>query len=142
MRIVAALGGNALLRRGQAMTAENQRANIRRVAVELAALADGNDLIITHGNGPQIGLLALQSAAYDPDNVFPLDILDAETEGMIGYLIEQEMTNALPPGRRSAALLTQIEVDPLDPAFQKPSKPIGPVYEKAEAEAVAAAHLK
>ena len=140
MRIVAALGGNALLRRGQAMTAENQRANIRRVAVELAALADGNDLIITHGNGPQIGLLALQSAAYDPDNVFPLDILDAETEGMIGYLIEQEMTNALPPGRRSAALLTQIEVDPLDPAFQKPSKPIGPVYEKAEAEAVAAAH--
>ena len=140
MRIVAALGGNALLRRGQAMTAENQRANIRRVAVELAALADGNDLIITHGNGPQIGLLALQSAAYDPDNVFPLDILDAETEGMIGYLIEQEMTNALPPGRRSAALLTQIEVDPLDPAFQASSKPIGPVYDKAEADAVAEAH--
>jgi len=140
MRIVVALGGNALLRRGQAMTAENQRANIRRVALELAAIADGNDLIITHGNGPQIGLLALQSAAYDPENVFPLDILDAETEGMIGYLIEQEMTNALPPGRRSAALLTQIEVDPRDPAFQAPSKPIGPFFEKAEADELAATH--
>jgi carbamate kinase len=140
MRIVAALGGNAMLRRGQAMTAENQRANIRRVAVELAAIAEGNDLIITHGNGPQIGLLALQGAAYDPGNVFPLDILDAETEGMIGYLIEQEMTNALPPGRRSAALLTQIEVDPLDPAFRAPSKLIGPVYAKTEADAVAEKH--
>ena len=97
MKIVAALGGNALLLRGEKMTAEAQRANIRKAVRSLAGLiAQGHDVIITHGNGPQVGLIALQSAAGPAESVFPLDVLGAESEGMIGYLIEQEMRNALP----------------------------------------------
>ncbi len=139
MRIVAALGGNALLRRGQPMTAEAQRANVAVAARALAAVAEaGHQLVVTHGNGPQVGLLALQGAAYAPSTAYPLDVLGAETEGMIGYLIEQELGNLLPPDRPCAALLTQIEVDPADPAFGRPSKPIGPLYAKAEAEHLAA----
>jgi len=138
MRIVIALGGNALLRRGEPLTAENQRQNIRMAAEALAPLALKHQLVITHGNGPQVGLLALQSAAYKSDEVYPLDILDAETEGMIGYLIEQELINLLPADRRCATLLTQIEVAPDDPAFTHPSKPIGPVYDEAEAKRLAA----
>jgi carbamate kinase len=138
MRILIALGGNALLRRGESLTAEIQRYNVRRAAEVLAPLAHGHELIITHGNGPQVGLLALQSAAYDPQSVYPLDILDAESEGMIGYLIERELANLL-PDRHFATLLTQIEVDPGDPAFGRPSKPIGPVYDKADIERLAAA---
>jgi carbamate kinase len=134
MRIVIALGGNALLRRGDPMTAEVQRANVRRAVQALAPIAAAHDVVITHGNGPQVGLLALQSAAGDGD---PLDVLDAETEGMIGYLIEQELANLLPEGRRCAALLTQIEVDPADPAFGKPTKPIGPLYDDPEAGGLA-----
>jgi len=134
MRVVAALGGNALLRRGQPMTAENQRANVAVAARALLPIALEHDLILTHGNGPQVGLLSLQNAAYRPDEEYPLDILDAETEGMIGYLLEQELGNLLPPGRPMATLLTRIEVDPADPAFQRPSKPIGPVYDREEAE--------
>jgi len=137
MRIVVALGGNALLRRGEPLTADNQRQNIRIAAEALAPLALNHELVITHGNGPQVGLLALQSAAYKPDEMYPLDILDAETEGMIGYLLEQELINLLPPERRCACLLTQIEVDPKDPAFKKPSKPIGPVYAEKEAKKLA-----
>jgi carbamate kinase len=135
MRVVIALGGNALLRRGEPMTADVQRGNVRRAVRALAPIATAHDLVITHGNGPQVGLLALQSAAGDAAT--PLDVLDAETEGMIGYLIEQELTNVLPANRRCATLLTQIEVDPADPAFAKPSKPIGPIYDDREAGGLA-----
>ena len=132
MRIVIALGGNALLRRSEPPTAANQRRNVRIAAEALAPIARRHDLVISHGNGPQVGLLALQGAACKPDETYPLDILDAETEGMIGYLIEQELGNLL-PDRRCATLLTQIEVDPNDPAFGHPDKPIGPVYSEIEA---------
>ena len=107
MRVVAALGGNALLKRGEPMTAEVQRANVRKAAQALAALAREHDIIIAHGNGPQVGLLALQAAAYKEVDPYPLDILGAESVGMIGYLVEQELTNALPAGTRLATLLTQ-----------------------------------
>jgi len=137
MRIVAALGGNALLRRGEAPTAENQRRNVQVAAAALAPLALEHQLIITHGNGPQVGLLALQGAAETGGGGFPLDVLDAETEGMIGYLIEQELGGLLAGARPCATLLTQIEVDPTDPAFSHPSKPIGPVYDAAQAERIA-----
>jgi carbamate kinase len=126
MRILIALGGNALLRRGEPMTMSHQIANIRRAAQQIARLADGNQLIVAHGNGPQVGLLALQAA--------PLDVLDAESEGMIGYLLEQELANALPPRRQVATLLTRVEVDADDPAFIYPTKPIGPIYTEAQAE--------
>lgn len=140
MRVVAALGGNALLKRGEPMTAENQRANARIAAAALAELARaGHRLVVSHGNGPQVGLLALQGLAYKPAEAYPLDLLNAETEGMIGYLIEQELRNALPEAPMVATLLTQVEVDPADPAFRKPTKPIGPIYEKAEAERLAKA---
>ncbi|MCG4452432.1 carbamate kinase [Pseudomonas sp. MMS21-TM103] len=140
MRIVVALGGNALLRRGEAMTADNQRINIRIAAEQLAKIAPGIELVVAHGNGPQVGLLSLQAAAYTALNPYPLDVLGAETEGMIGYMIEQELGNLLPVEVPFATLLTQVEVDPADPAFQHPSKPIGPVYSKAEAERLAAEH--
>lgn len=138
MLVVIALGGNALLRRGEPLTAENQRANVKRAAAAIAeVIAAGHRVVICHGNGPQVGLLALQGAAYKPDEAYPLDVLGAETEGMIGYLIEQELENALPEGPRVATLLTQVEVDPRDPAFRHPTKPVGPVYDKAEAERLA-----
>jgi carbamate kinase len=138
MRIVVALGGNALLRRGEPMTADNQRINIRIAAEQIAKIAPGNELVVAHGNGPQVGLLSLQAAAYTSLNPYPLDVLGAETEGMIGYMIEQELGNLLPVEVPFATLLTQVEVDPADPAFQHPSKPIGPVYSQAEAERLAA----
>ncbi len=137
MRIVVALGGNALLRRGEAMTAENQRENVRIASQQMAQVAPGNQLVIAHGNGPQVGLLALQGAAHDPQNPYPLDVLGAETEGMIGYMIEQEMGNLLPPELPFATILTQVEVDPNDAAFKTPTKPIGPVYSKQDAERLA-----
>ena len=140
MLVVAALGGNALLRRGEPLTAETQRTNVATAAASLAQIIEaGHQLVVTHGNGPQIGLLALQGAAYKPDEVFPLDVLGAETDGMIGYLIEQELENALGHDRPVATLLTQVEVDPKDPAFARPTKFIGPVYDKAEAERLAQA---
>ena len=138
MRVVAALGGNALLRRGQPLTAENQRENVQRACAALAPLALEHELVITHGNGPQVGLLALQGAAYGKVDTYPLDVLDAQTEGMIGYLIMQELGNLLPFEKQLATLLTMIEVDPGDPAFQNPTKPIGPVYTAEEARALAA----
>ena len=138
MRIVVALGGNALLRRGQPMTAANQRANIRIAAEALAPVALEHELVITHGNGPQVGLLALQGAAYHPDDAFPLDVLGAETEGLIGYLIEQELGNLLPFDKPLATLLTMVEVDPEDPAFADPTKFVGPVYDEAAASELAA----
>lgn len=130
MRIVVALGGNALLRRGQEMTAANQRENARIAANALAPIGEGEELLITHGNGPQVGLLALQDAAYEEVEEYPLDVLGAETEGMIGYMIEQELGNLLPFEKPLATLLTMVEVDPEDPAFQDPTKFIGPVYDK------------
>jgi carbamate kinase len=133
MRVVIALGGNALLHRGEPLTAENQRRNVKIAAAALAPIAHEHQLVITHGNGPQVGLLALQCAAYKLEESFPLDVLDAETEGMIGYLIEQELSTRLPARHRCATLLTLVEVDPKDPAFDKPSKPIGPVYSEDEA---------
>jgi len=138
MRIVIALGGNALLHRGQPLSAANQRHNVQLAAAALAPLAERHELVISHGNGPQVGLLALQGAAGRPEEAYPLDILDAETEGMIGYLIEQELGNRLPAGRRCATLLTQVEVDARDPAFARPDKPIGPVYSESEARRLAA----
>jgi carbamate kinase len=138
MRIVVALGGNALLRRGQPMTAENQRENVRTAAVALAPIAAEHELVVSHGNGPQVGLLALQGAAYTAVETYPLDVLGAQTEGMIGYFIEQELGNLLPIEKPFATLLTMIEVDPADPAFQDPTKFIGPVYDKAEADKLAA----
>lgn len=137
MLVVIALGGNALLRRGEAMTAENQRNNVRIAAEALAPIAREHQLVITHGNGPQVGLLALQGAAYDKVETYPFDVLGAETEGMIGYVIEQELGNLLPFERPFATLLTMIEVDPADPAFSHPTKFIGPVYDKADADRVA-----
>ncbi|WP_233837741.1 carbamate kinase [Paraburkholderia sp. ZP32-5] len=137
MRIVIALGGNALLRRSEPMTAENQRENVRLAARQIALVAPGNELVIAHGNGPQVGLLALQSAAYKEVEAYPLDVLGAQTEGMIGYLIEQELGNLLPFEVPFATILTQVEVDPYDPAFAHPTKPIGPVYPKEDAERLA-----
>ena len=137
MRLVIALGGNALLRRGQPLTADNQLENIRRAAAQLARVASNHELVLTHGNGPQVGLLALQSAAYTAVESYPLDVLGAQTDGMIGYLLEQELANLLPL-RTVTTLLTRVEVDPKDPAFAKPTKPIGPVYTQDEAKRVAA----
>ena len=137
MRVVVALGGNALLRRGQPMTVDNQRANVRVACDRLAPIAEKHELIISHGNGPQIGLLALEEAAYQEVPESPLDVLGAETQGMIGYLVEQELGNRLPFERPLASLLTMIEVDPDDPAFADPSKPIGPLYDKSEADKLA-----
>ena len=132
MRVVAALGGNALLRRGQPLTAENQRENARAACKALAPLALEHELVISHGNGPQVGLLALQGSAYTEVEPYPLDLLGAQTEGMIGYLIQQELGNELPFEKRLASLLTLIEVDGDDPAFGDPTKPIGPIYDKAD----------
>ncbi|WP_151083060.1 carbamate kinase [Nocardioides cynanchi] len=134
MRIVIALGGNALLQRGQPMTAANQRANIRTAADRIAQVVPGNEVVIAHGNGPQVGLLALQAEAYHDVAPYPLDVLGAETEAMIGYVIEQELGNLLPVETPLATVLTMIEVDPRDPAFAHPTKPIGPVYDRWTAE--------
>jgi len=136
MRIVAALGGNALLRRGEPLTAEAQARNVALASVALADLGRNHGLLVTHGNGPQVGVLALQDAAVPDIGNFPLDVLGAGTTGMIGYIVAQEFRNRL-PGRQVAMLLTQIEVDPKDPAFGRPTKPIGPVYDEAEARALA-----
>ena len=138
MRIVIALGGNALLRRGQPMTADNQRANIRAASERIAEVAPGNEIVIAHGNGPQVGLLALQAAAYVDVPAYPLDVLGAQTEAMIGYVIEQELGNLLPEDQPLATILTMVEVDRDDPAFGHPTKPIGPVYPRDHAVVLAA----
>lgn len=140
MRIVVALGGNALLRRGQALTAENQRANVKIAAQALAPVAEEHQLVICHGNGPQVGLLALQADAYKQVDPYPLDVLGAQTEGMIGYMVEQELGNLLPYERPFATILTMVQVDAADPAFSNPTKFIGPVYDEAEALQLAEAN--
>lgn len=134
MRIVVALGGNALLKRGEPMTHEVQRANVRVAAQALAPLAQQHQLVLAHGNGPQVGLLALQASAYKDVEAYPLDVLGAQTEGMIGYMIEQELGNLLPMEVPFATILTMVEVDPGDPAFQNPTKFVGPVYDQGEAD--------
>jgi len=137
MLIVTALGGNALLKRGEPMTAENQRANVRIACEALAPVARDHQLVIGHGNGPQVGLLSLQQTAYGKVDPYPFDVLGAQTEGSIGYMIEQELGNLVPFERPLATLLTMIEVDPADPAFKNPTKFIGPVYAKVDADRVA-----
>src|SRR3954470_14137778 len=133
VRVVVALGGNALLRRGQALSAEKQRTNARAACQALAPVALAHELVVSHGNGPQVGLLALQGSAYTAVDTYPLDVLGAQTEGMIGYMLEQELGNQLPFERHLATLLTMIEVDARDPAFANPTKPIGPLYDAREA---------
>ena len=135
-RLVVALGGNALLRRGEAMTADIQRQHAAEAMTAVAELAGSHDIVLTHGNGPQVGLLALQASAYTDVPAYPLDVLGAETEGMIGYVLEQELSNRL-PGRTAVTVLTQVVVDPDDPAFQTPTKPIGPVYTEEQAQRLA-----
>ncbi len=136
MLIVAALGGNALLRRHESLDAEVAQRNVKVAATVLADLARDHQLVITHGNGPQIGLLALQSEAFRDVRTYPLDVLGAESEGMIGYLLERELGNVL-GALPVASLITQTVVDALDPAFRKPSKPIGPVYTADRARVLA-----
>ncbi|MFF1685133.1 MULTISPECIES: carbamate kinase [unclassified Streptomyces] len=138
MRIVVALGGNALARRGEPMTADRLRANVRSTCEALAGLARQHELVITHGNGPQVGLLALQNLAYQDVAAYPLDILGAETQGMIGYVIQQELSNALAGEREVAAVVTTTEVDEADPAFGHPTKLIGPQYTAQDAAEAAA----
>jgi carbamate kinase len=138
MRVLVALGGNALLKRGEPMTADVQRANVRTAAVALAPVAGRHQLVLSHGNGPQVGLLALQAAAYTDVEPYPLDLLGAQTEGMIGYLIEQELGNLLPAEVPLATILTMVEVDGDDPAFDDPTKFVGPIYDDGDAEALAA----
>ena len=137
LRVVAALGGNALLRRGEPAEAGRQLERIRQAVASLATVAQRHDLILTHGNGPQVGLLALQQAAYPDIAPYPLDFLGAETQGMIGYPLAQALRSRLPE-RETAVLLTQVVVDESDPAFQCPSKPVGPVYSEEEAKRLAA----
>ena len=137
MRVVVALGGHALVRKGERPSADIQRKNVRIAAKALAPVAEAHQVVITHGNGPQVGLLALQAAAYEDVGPYPLDILGAESEGMIGYMIEQELGNLLPVERPLATILTMVEVDPADPAFKNPTKPIGPLYTEDEARTLA-----
>jgi carbamate kinase len=138
MRIVIALGGNALLRRSDPMTTAVQRHNVRTAAEAIAPLAAEHSIVVVHGNGPQVGLLALQADAYTGAEPYPLDVLDAGTQGMIGYLIQQELRSVLPADRQVATLLTMIAVDPADPAFASPTKFVGPVYTREAAHALAA----
>lgn len=137
LTIVVALGGNALLRRTDPMTAEAQRANVKIAAQALAPLAASHNLVVAHGNGPQVGLLALQAAAYTAVEPYPLDVLGAQTQGMIAYMVEQELGNVIPFEKHIATLLTMVEVDPDDPAFHNPTKFVGPTYEKAAADKLA-----
>jgi carbamate kinase len=116
------------------MTADVQRRNVRVAAEALAPVAKEHQLVLAHGNGPQVGLLALQASAYKEVEAYPLDVLGAQTEGMIGYMIEQELGNLLPFEAPFATILTMVEVDPNDPAFQNPTKFVGPVYDRAEAD--------
>jgi carbamate kinase len=136
MRIVAALGGNALLKRDEPADAGIQRANVELAASRLARIAEEHEVVLSHGNGPQVGLLALQNAAYDGVVPYPLDVLDAESEGMVGYMLGLAIRNEL-PGRELVTVLTEVVVDAGDPAFDAPSKPIGPVYPQLEAERLA-----
>ena len=140
MRIVVALGGNALLRRGAPMTVAGQRAAIAAASEPLARLAADHELVVSHGNGPQVGLLALQAASYDHVSEYPFDVLGAQTGGMIGYLLESELSNHLGDDTPVAVLITRTLVDPGDPAFANPTKFVGPTYSRDQADRVAQDH--
>ncbi|TXL57510.1 carbamate kinase [Aeromicrobium terrae] len=140
MRVVVALGGNAILRRGEPMTVANQRAAIAEACGPLAEISQQHELVVSHGNGPQVGLLALQAAAFDEVSAYPFDVLGAQTEGMIGYLIEQELGNATGNERVLVTLVTRTIVDREDPAFANPEKFVGPVYDEHQAKRLAAEH--
>ena len=137
MRVLVAIGGNALLKRGETLGIGNQRRNMSDAALALAAIANEHRTILVHGNGPQVGLLALEAGAYKDAPPYPLDVLGAESQGMIGYVIEEALRRVM-PGSEIVTLLTQTMVDPDDPAFATPSKPIGPLYDEATAKALAA----
>ncbi|MBF4383771.1 carbamate kinase [Vibrio anguillarum] len=134
--VVVALGGNALLRRGQPLEADVQRRNIEIAVKTISEIAKHYNVVLVHGNGPQVGLLALQGLEYKKVAPYPLDVLGSETQGMIGYMLMQEFKNMLPE-RNISCMLTQMMVDPKDPAFANPTKPIGPVYQEAEARELA-----
>ena len=134
--VVVALGGNALLRRGEPLEADVQRRNIETAVKTISEIAKVYNVVLVHGNGPQVGLLALQGLEYKQVNPYPLDVLGSETQGMIGYMLMQEFKNYL-PNRNISCMLTQMTVDPNDPAFADPTKPIGPIYEEAEARELA-----
>ncbi len=140
MLVVVALGGNAILRRGEPMTVARQRDSIAEACRPLARIAEDHDLVVSHGNGPQIGLLALQAAAFDEVSEYPLDVLGAQTEGMLGYLIEQALGNCLGSHRALATLITRTVVDPADPAFDEPTKFVGPVYTADQARQMTQRH--
>ena len=134
--VVVALGGNALLRRGEPLEADVQRRNIETAVKTISEIAKVYNVVLVHGNGPQVGLLALQGLECKKVNPYPLDVLGSETQGMIGYMLMQEFKNYL-PNRNISCMLTQLTVDPNDPAFADPTKPIGPIYEEAEARELA-----
>ena len=139
MKVVVALGNTALARRGEALDAVVQRQNVARAAAAISAIAKMHTVVLTHGSSPQVALLAMQSDAYAGLKPYPLDMLGAETEGLIGYLFEQELRNLL-PGKHVITVLTQVEVNRNDPAFRRPSKPIGPPLDEMEADRLANAH--
>ena len=133
---IVALGGNALLPRGAPATAENQLRAASAAARILGPISETSRLVVTHGNGPQVGLLALKEDAFSEDNPYPLDVLDAETEGQIGYVIELALDNAI-DHQDTVAVLTRVLVDGDDPAFDNPTKFIGPVYDEERARELA-----
>lgn len=137
MRIVVALGGNALLRRGEPPAAETQREHVCVAARVIAVLARDHQVVITHGNGPQIGLLAMESFAVTGAPPHPLDVLGAESQGMIGYLLETAIRNEM-PGAEVVTVLGQVLVDEGDRGFDQPSKPIGPILDGARSAQLAA----
>lgn len=139
MRIVIAIGGNALLQRGEPLEIDIQQQNIKKACAAISKIALEHEVIITHGNGPQVGLLALQAAAYQQGPTYPFDVLGAESQGMIGYLLAQEFINQL-PAKKIVTLLTQVTVDQQDPAFKHPTKFIGPLYDQQQAEQLIAEH--
>lgn len=140
MRVVVALGGNALLQRGQSPSIEHQLANVRTACAAVAPVAAAHELVVAHGNGPQVGLLALQGEAYAAVPPYPLDILDAETQGQVGYLLARELGNHLGRTRPIVTVLTMVAVDGDDPAFGDPTKPIGPRYRPDQVAALEAEH--
>jgi carbamate kinase len=138
-RVLVALGGNALLKRGEVLEAANQARAARAAARVLAGASSTHQLVVTHGNGPQVGLLALITEAYAETAPYPLDVLGSETEGQIGYVLELELDNAIPE-QETVAVLTRVVVDARDPAFSAPSKFIGPVYSESEGRSLAQRH--
>jgi len=135
VKVVMALGGNALLRRGEPLTEEVQRRNVRNAALAVSAVASQHQTIVTHGNGPQVGLLALESEAYQDVPPYGLGVLGAESQGMIGFLLEQALRSRLPDAC-VATLLTSVLVDQDDPGLTHPTKPVGPVYRESVARAL------